>query len=68
VGEPFVSHEGTGRGLGVLNVKKMVEVVHGGVVKVESAVGSGTRVTVAVPRKQSSAGARSRKARRRDLE
>jgi signal transduction histidine kinase len=36
----------------VLNVKRMIETVHGGQVEVESEVGRGTRVTVVVPRRQ----------------
>jgi signal transduction histidine kinase len=53
VGEPFISTKGRGRGLGMLNVKKMVESVHGGVVDIDSEVGRGTRVELRVPRKQS---------------
>ncbi|MGO9709955.1 MAG: ATP-binding protein [Polyangiaceae bacterium] len=42
----------TGRGLGVLNVKKVVETVHGGRVGVESAPGEGTTVSILLSRKQ----------------
>ncbi len=52
IGESFVSSKGTGRGLGMLNVKKMVEGIHGGSVEIESAAGEGTRVTMVLARKQ----------------
>jgi two-component system, sporulation sensor kinase E len=52
LGEPFLSTQGEGRGLGILNVKRMVEVVHGGSVDVESETGRGTTVSLIVPRKQ----------------
>ena len=52
LGEPFVSSKGVGRGLGMLNVKKMVEAVHGGSFEVESEKGGGTRVTIVLPRRQ----------------
>jgi nitrogen fixation/metabolism regulation signal transduction histidine kinase len=51
LGEPFVSTKGRGRGLGLLNVKKMVESVHGGTFTLETIAG-GARATMAVPRKQ----------------
>ena len=37
----------------MLNVKRVVESVHGGVVDIDSEVGRGTRVELRVPRKQS---------------
>jgi signal transduction histidine kinase len=51
VGEPFVSTKGHGRGLGVLNVKNMVEGVHGGTFTLETVAG-GARATMELPRKQ----------------
>ncbi len=51
LGEPFVRTKGRRRGLGVLNVKKMVESVHGGTFTLETIAG-GARATMAVPRKQ----------------
>ncbi len=56
LGEPFVSTKGRGRGLGVLNVKKMVESVHGGTFTLETIAG-GARATMVVPRKQPAWGA-----------
>jgi sensor histidine kinase YesM len=38
--------------LAMLNVRKMVEGVHGGSVEITSAPGEGTRVTVVLPRRQ----------------
>ncbi len=52
IGEPFVSSKGSGRGLGMLNVKKMVEGIHGGSVEILSGAGEGTRVTLVLARKQ----------------
>ncbi len=52
IGGAFVSSKGAGRGLGVLNVRRMVESVHGGDVEIESKVGVGTTVRLVVPRKQ----------------
>lgn len=52
IGEPFVSSKGVGRGLGVGNVRKMIEGVHGGTMEIASEVGVGTRVRVVLPRKQ----------------
>ncbi len=65
LGEPFVSSKGSGRGLGVLNVKRMVEVVHGGLVEVDSEPGKGTTVSLLVPRKQPERALRSRGRRSR---
>jgi signal transduction histidine kinase len=64
IGEPFVSSKGRGRGLGVLNVKKMVEGVHGGSVEIESERGRGTRVKLVRPRRQAEGGGK-KKSRRR---
>jgi signal transduction histidine kinase len=52
VGGAFVSSKGAGRGLGVLNIRKMVEVAHGGTVDFVSKLGAGTSVTFVLPRKQ----------------
>ena len=49
---PFVDTKGKGRGLGMLDVKKRVEAVHGGVVDIDSEVGRGPRVEPLLPRKQ----------------
>jgi signal transduction histidine kinase len=40
------------RGLGLLNVKRMIESGHGGEVRIESTKGVGTSVTVLLPRQQ----------------
>ena len=56
VGEVFRSSKGgTGRGLGIANVRKMVESVHGGVVTIRGARGEGTTVTMVLPRLQGKA-------------
>jgi signal transduction histidine kinase len=52
IGEAFTSSKGGGRGLGVLNVKRMVETVHGGTLEIASEVGRGTRMTAVLPRRQ----------------
>jgi signal transduction histidine kinase len=52
VGEAFVSSKGSGRGLGMLDVRRMIETAHGGEVEVKSEAGRGTRVTMVVPRRQ----------------
>jgi signal transduction histidine kinase len=52
MGEPFLSTKGTGRGLGMLNVRRVVEGAHGGTVLVKSCKGEGTSVTFELPRKQ----------------
>jgi signal transduction histidine kinase len=52
IGDPFTSSKGTGRGLGVLNVRRVVELVHGGTLDVRSERGVGTCMTLAIPRKQ----------------
>jgi signal transduction histidine kinase len=52
IGGAFVTSKGTGRGLGVLNARKMVEVAHGGAVEIASELGEGTCVTLVLPRKQ----------------
>ena len=64
VGDPFLSTKGQGRGLGMLNVKKVVEAVHGGVVDIDSEVGRGTRVELILPRKQSTRARAVRKRKR----
>ena len=53
--EPFINAKDRGRGLGMLNVKKVVGPVHGVVVDIDSEVGRGTRVELRVPRRQSRA-------------
>jgi signal transduction histidine kinase len=50
--EPFSSSKPGGRGLGLANVRKMVETVHGGTLLLDSARGVGTTVTMVLPRKQ----------------
>jgi signal transduction histidine kinase len=40
------------RGLGLLNVKRMIESAHGGEVRIESVKGAGTTVIVTLPRRQ----------------
>jgi signal transduction histidine kinase len=52
LGEPFHSSKGQGRGLGLLNVRKMVEMAHGGTLEIETERGVGTTMTLVVPRKQ----------------
>ena len=53
VGQPYRSSKGEqGRGLGVANVKKMVEALHGGEVVVSSQRGEGTLVRIVLPRSQ----------------
>jgi signal transduction histidine kinase len=51
VGEPFVSTKGHGRGLGVANVKNVVEGVHGGTFTLQTVAG-GACATMELPRKQ----------------
>ncbi len=52
IGDPFTSSKGTGRGLGVLNVRRVVELLHGGTLEIQSELGVGTCMTLALPRKQ----------------
>jgi signal transduction histidine kinase len=49
---PFGSSKPGVRGLGLLNVQRMIESVHGGDVHLESTRGIGTTVTLTLPRKQ----------------
>ena len=46
IGEPFLTTKGTGRGLGVLNVRRVVELFHGGTLEVRSDLGVGTCMTM----------------------
>jgi signal transduction histidine kinase len=52
IGAPFASTKGAGRGLGMLNVRRVMEGMHGGRVELRSAPGEGTRIEVVVPRRQ----------------
>jgi signal transduction histidine kinase len=49
---PFGSQKPGGTGVGMIVVRKMVEEVHGGVLRLESAPGEGTVVTIVLPREQ----------------
>src|ERR1700685_4258160 len=53
VGEPFLDTKGRRRGVGICNVKKVVESVDVGVVGIDTEVGPGTRVEPRVQRKES---------------
>ena len=52
MGNAFTTSKGTGRGLGVANVRRMIEVAHGETVKLASRRAEETMVTATLPRKQ----------------
>jgi sensor histidine kinase YesM len=63
--ERLVSSKGRRHALGVLNVKKRVEGVHGGTFEIERDRGKGTCVKLVMPRRQPREGAGKKKSRRR---
>ena len=49
---PFGSRKPGGTGVGMLIVRRVVEVVHGGALHIASAEGKGTTVTMVIPARQ----------------
>jgi two-component system sensor histidine kinase HydH len=52
--EPFYTTKSQGLGLGMYHVQKVIQ-LHGGSIKIESAVGGGTRVKIALPSEEKGA-------------